>query len=1085
MKIALQLATSVLALAGLLAQATANATNLAEQPLKASVLAKPNVVFAMDDSGSMDSEVMIDGTFQGWFWGNYNSNSILNGSALRTGSAGDDWSLFYLFPNGTGTGNKVYTDQSTYGYAIPPTLEMAWLRSSDYNPLYYNPAKTYVAWSPAYLSGATRTYTDATATAARSHPALGSTTTNLTATLTQTSADWKFTFIAGMTIPTGTTNISCYSGSAGTLPYKVTSSRMLCLGAVSYFPATYWKKETCTVNTTDCTTAWDGATIKRYEIKPANYGTTAAYNAAIQNFANWFTYYRKRRLMLAAAMGGVLETLTGARLGVVAFNNNTAPTMKDADATSAANNSLATTGVFYANEGGGGTPTHTAYAYIRNQFDTNTNIIQYACQKNAAFIITDGFANDASVTPPSYSQATYGTGTPYQSITTGSLADQALAYYTLRLRTSDMPAGKVPAGNAAVNPDINTNLHLSTYALTLGMKGTLWPARTNAFSSPAPTWPTPVSNTASMIDDLWHATVNGRGQMYLATDVDSTIVGIRSALADIISQPGAQSSVAVSTSNLLAGDGKVYEASYDPSGWTGNLVARNIDTTTGDISTSATWDGAALLNARPWTGRVIFASDGTTTGLPFTTANVGATVNPDTASFTNQGAVEYLRGNRSGEGSTYRTRNSLIGAVVNSKPAVDGTTGTVYLASSEGMLHAFNTTTGAEEWAFVPQGSLTQIGQTIQREYAFKTKLDSTPVVGWYSNTGRLLAGGMGAAGRNYYALDVTNPKSLSETAAAAQVKWTFPSPSQTAYQAKVGYTVGRPVLVKHATQGYVALVTSGYDNGYTIGDGLGRMWMLNANTGAVISEFTTTGGTTSAENGLSQLTGYLEETGLVRYVYGGDLLGNVWKFDLDTGTTTLVAVLKDSAGNRQPVTTAPQLAKINGSPLVMVGTGRMLDITDFGGSAVQSVYAFLDTVPLTSSARGSLQQLTRNVSTGDITGTIDWTTQRGWYLDLPATQVVNVDPKYVLGWLHVVANTTGGSDCSASSYAYRIKVKTAGGYSETISTTVNATEPLLVQSNNDIKRIIRKYDGTDDKRDVTDPANITSRKNAWREIVR
>jgi type IV pilus assembly protein PilY1 len=37
--------------------------------------------------------------------------------------------------------------------------------------------------------------------------------------------------------------------------------------------------------------------------------------------------------MLGAAMGQVLENLTGLRMGVVAFNNNVAPTMFDADAT--------------------------------------------------------------------------------------------------------------------------------------------------------------------------------------------------------------------------------------------------------------------------------------------------------------------------------------------------------------------------------------------------------------------------------------------------------------------------------------------------------------------------------------------------------------------------------------------------------------------------------------------------------------------------------------------------------------------------------------------------------------------------------
>ena len=46
-----------------------------------------------------------------------------------------------------------------------------------------------------------------------------------------------------------------------------------------------------------------------------------------------------------------------------------------------------------------------------------------------------------------------------------------------------------------------------------------------------------------------------------------------------------------------------------------------------------------------------------------------------------------------------------------------------------------------------------------------------------------------------------------------------------------------------------------------------------------------------------------------MRYVYGGDLLGNVWRFDLkDKGTPTRVATLKNDAGTAQPVTASPEL---------------------------------------------------------------------------------------------------------------------------------------------------------------------------------
>ncbi|WP_284619663.1 pilus assembly protein [Aquabacterium humicola] len=1085
MKPALKFATAVAALGGLLFQVASHATNMAEQPLKASVLAKPNVIFAMDNSGSMDAEVLLK-TYQGWYWSKTSSPGPYNGSALHNTS---NKPYAYLFPNGVPAsgddGRKISTQAngSNAGHGIPPTAQFAFARSSDYNPLYYDTTKTYKPWSPAYVSSAL-SFANATPTAAKSHPVIGSSTIDLTTNVTTTDNEWRFAFTYGMKIPAGTTNLSCGTADA------VYTGGSTCFGSVPYYPATFWKKETCTDDGVNCTTNFDGATLKRYEIKSGNtFPSGRTYAAEMQNFANWFQYYRKRKLLMAGAMGAVLEDITGLRMGVVAFTPNAVPTMYDADATTAASNARRVAGIFYDARMGGSTPTRGTYKYIYDQFDTNTNVVQYACQRNAAFIITDGFANDGAPTIPSYTASTYNSHVaPYATTPSTWLADQGLAYFTRQLRASGasaLPAGKVPLGNQSVtNPDPNPNLHVNTYAITLGMTGEIWPANSTPFTT-APSWPTPVTDTAKMIDDLWHATINGRGQMYLATDVTSAVEGIQAALFDIQSQEGAQSSVAVSTFNLLASDGKAYEAVYNPSGWTGDLTASAVNMTTGAIAASPTWSAATLLNARNWTTRVIFTSNGSAGGgIGFTSANIGSIVNPDSVSFTNDGVVDYLRGKRDGEGTTYRKRVSLMGAVINAEPVVDKT-GVAYVASSEGMLHAINTSTGAEEWAFVPYGTLPNIGQTVERQYTFKTKLDGTPSVGTYTDGGnRLLVSGMGAAGRSYYALDVTSPKNLGEGAAAAQVKWTFPSPTQTAYQPYVGYTVGRPLIVKTIDDGYVALVTSGYDNGTTIGDGKGRMWMLNAETGAVIKEFVTSAGTTGAEAGLAQIAAYREDTGTARYVYGGDLLGNLWKFDLKLGTTTLLATFKDSAGtNAQPITTTPQLTEIDGKPVIMLATGRLLDISDFGNSNVQSIYAFRDTgAAAPANARTTLETLTRSGTV--ISGTVDWATKRGWVVDLPAGEQVNVEPKFALGWLFVNANSAGGSNCAQGASGYRINVRSGNGKTDVLSSVANATAPVIVQlKEGALIRWVRKNNGDIQGDEFAAAKTYQRRRSAWRDI--
>ena len=89
-------------------------------------------------------------------------------------------------------------------------------------------------------------------------------------------------------------------------------------------------------------------------------------------------------------------------------------------------------------------------------------------------------------------------------------------------------------------------------------------------------------------------------------------------------------------------------------------------------------------------------------------------------------------------------------------------------------------------------------------------------------------------------------------------------------------------------------LVTSGYNNGTQVGtdtasgtggDGHGYLFVLNASTGALLHVFDTEAGDGTTPSGLAYISAYVENPQLdntVQYVYGGDLLGNVWRFDLN-----------------------------------------------------------------------------------------------------------------------------------------------------------------------------------------------------------
>lgn len=1125
MKAKLQSGIAVTALAGLLTGPAAQATDVAELPLKASVLAKPTVIFGMDDSGSMDWEVLLD-TNSGLVW--WNGSTAWDSSTGKPLRSSGKVPYAYLFPVGTNTGGQLYNFDNYYGQAAPPTNEFAWLRASHFNPLYYDSMVTYAPWSPAYVDndgdsdddGSKITYGNASTTATVSHPLYSSGPT-LAVGSNWTSSnslfdDYGYMFYVqgGMKLPIGTyvlasstTSGACRATGSGksatwvwrTLTAEVTvGADYACWAAIPYFPATFWHAESCTVGT-DCVTGPDGSTtLKRYEIKSGGtFPSGRSHANELQNFANWFSYFRKRKLMLAGSMGEVLEGLTGLRLGVVPFNNYTTVKMYDTDKTADKDNGLAVSGLFYRNGlTANGTPTHATVKHIASQFEGNTNVVKYACQRNSMFIVTDGFSNTTSIEVPAYTADTYGATTPYTTTPTGSLADLALAYYTNRLRAGDstMPAGKVPPSSSdSPNADKNPDLHINTYAISLGVRGSLWPNTVDPFAT-APTWPTPVADDPSMIDDQWHATINGRGLMFLASNPTETATGIQKVLDDIISQTGAQGGVAVSTVNLSRGDSRAYFGTYDPAGWRGDLAAYPIDPATGVVSAGASdkiWSASDKLTARDWTTRIIGTASATA-GVAFTATNVADAVNPSDVYGADADVINYLRGDRSKEGTDFRKRLSLMGAVINSEPAVQRSANVVYVQSGEGMLHAIDTaaeTAGAELWAFVPRKVLARIGQTVERGYVFSTQLDGSPTVGTYGG-GSLLVAGLGAAGNGYYALDVSSPRGLDEAGLAGKYKWEFPGASDSSTAAKVGQALGRPIVVKTANDGYVVLLTSGYNS---TADGHGRLWMVNASTGETIHEFDTGAGDLSTEGGLAQVSAFLGDDGNVRYVYGGDLLGNVWRFDLqDKGTPHQLAMLKSSTGVAQPVTAAPELIKVDDKRVVLIGTGRLLDIGDFGNTGVQTFYAIADGSAL-SDVRSSLVQQTYTPSSDTISqNPVNWSTDRGWYVDLPAGQQANTPPTAAYGAVAFTTNTAGGTDCSASSRLYVLDVQTGGAFagadfvSSEISSTANSSGvTALLTSNGKIVGSGQDTDGKPWEKEFVKGAKIDPAKNSWREIRR
>lgn len=1030
----------------------AGATDVQKSPLQTDGLAKPNVIFGMDDSGSMDTEVLLNTTDGGLWWNKTSKTGWVTTAGPTFGkplapspTTASDYNLIYLFPNGCGaSGQRHLCDSSGY-LAVPPIPQLASMRSSSYNPLYYNPLLAYTPWPTATISGVSKTFANASTTATPVHPLFPAVTMALTTNQSSTAADYVFQGLPGMLLPIGTvvnatstTSGACSGSTMRTLTAAISLTTVSSC-AISYYPATYWVAEDCTVDGTSCVTAPDGVTLHRYEIRSSvtTYPSGRSYAAELQNFANWFTYYRKRTLMVASSMGTVVGSLTGLRMGVVPFNAASTLTMYDTDATDPTINGQAVAGKFYGNLGASGTPTRTVLKAIGEMFRTNTSIIQYSCQRNAAFIVTDGFADATSTTPAAYSQTTWGAAAPYQTTYAGTLADIALSYYTNNPRL-DLATGKVPAASvltADPSADQNTNLHMNTYAITLGAHGTLWPSATNPYVT-APAWPNPTAQRSpTAIDDLWHATINGRGSMFGVGSPTQTAAAIQTALLQIMKLKGAQGGTSFHSVNISAGDATAYVGYYLPQGWGGDIEARSVNTTTGVIGDTALWSANAQLMAMAWSSRRIFTSNGGS-GVAFTAANVGAIVNPSGSYGSNADVVAYLRGDQSKEGTLYRVRTGLFGAMVNADPAVSKPEGLVFAASNDGMLHALDVVTGIEQWAYIPSAGLSSLGVQTQKTWAFQTVLDGSPVtatISTLSGAKNIVVGGRGTAGPGYYALDVTAIGALPEAQMGSRVLWEFPNASTSAsISSSMGASLGRPLVVNTHKYGWVALFTSGYNS--TL-DGKGRMFVVDLLTGALRYTFVTTQGSVgAADAGLAQISGFQESDGSVQYVYGGDVLGNMWRFDVEKSAVLLLAQLTDASGVGLPVTAAPELMTSNGRRMVFIGTGKLLGSTDFNDPRTHAFFGLWDngtTITTTHpqpahvpALAGQLALRTMSVvgNTRLLSGSaVDWTAQRGWYFDLPTGEKANTDPTVGYGMVVFTTNQPAVTSCASSSALYTV----------------------------------------------------------------
>lgn len=722
--------------------------------------------------------------------------------------------------------------------------------------------------------------------------------------------------------------------------------------------------------------------------------TGRSEEAERRNYAIWFSYHRTRMKAAKAGASAAFSELGGdvrvgfrtiwQRDGITGGNWPTQSVPIPVQYNDGRFEDVARAGVTYDNRtkwyrrlhdsiGYNGTPLHGALHQAGRYFSSGaadgpygpqTGSEQLACRQNFAILTTDGYWNSSSnypsnqrvgnadgtngptiTEPDTGASFTYSAVAPYADSHTGdygTLADVAMHYWKSDLRPT-LP-NIVPTTFA--NPAFWQ--HMVTFGLSLGLSGSLGFESVADVPEDFSAWPDPtVTEDATRIDDLLHAAVNSRGEFVAASSPEEFTAGLKAALAAIVERTGSFANVS-SNSTSLDTESRLYQASYVSGVWSGDLIARPISTS--GVGTTVLWRASEGI---PTSGRKVFTSEG---AFPanMTDEQEAALEREALTEYPVTGAqnASYLVGDRSRElsnGGNLRNRNHVLGAIVSSSPAYVKETDTIYVGSNDGMLHAFDASSGQEVFAFIPDGiDWTDFGSLSRPDYSHRYLVDGPVVVSSRAQAGgrNILVATLGKGGKGLFALDVTSPGSFSKS----DVLW---QRYETA-GGNMGLVQGAPVIAKVPTASGGSSSAVIVSNGINSANNRAVLFVFDLATGSLIREIDTGAGSADEPNGLSGAVGWdADGDGVVDTVYAGDMLGNVWKFDIGGSPSTWgvandgapMFVATDSDGSPQPISARVTvgLHPTTFATWVFFGTGRFLTLDDVSDRSVQSMYGIID----------------------------------------------------------------------------------------------------------------------------------------------
>lgn len=546
----------------------------------------------------------------------------------------------------------------------------------------------------------------------------------------------------------------------------------------------------------------------------------------------------------------------------------------------------------------------------------------------------------------------------------------------------------------------------------------------------------------------WDENGDGEPDNYvLATDSYKMVESLNTAFQEIEERSASSATIATNSSRVNTNTA-IYQALYDSADWSGNLRAYAIDTATGAIASTPTWEASNELQSNSSRSIFTMTDAATPAGIEFLWANLTATqqayLNQDMTGTTDSYGEErlaFIKGDLDVYDDVvpnFRYREFRLGDIVNSNPLYVGISdlgygqpysgltsneitryrtfrntsnyltrdSMIYVGANDGMLHAFNAATGDEEFAYIPSELIPKLNRLTDQRYDHEYFVDGSPRYNDVYLNGSwktLLIGSTAAGGKGVYTLDITDPDSFS----ASKAMWEFTNDDDN----DLGNVLGQPTIVRMDNGTWVALVGNGPNNN----SDEAILFVLDASDGSVIAKISTGSGSGSEPNGLmAPVPVDIDGDRDSDFVYAGDLLGNLWKFELRTNgnwepTPTLLFTACESdtttcpTADRQPITSRPAVIKHPDGVGYMIyfGTGRYFAAGDNVVPASPRTEAFYgiwdngtNSPEIDRLSELVEQSILREDSLTDANGdsvgyritssnSVDYSSKKGWYMKL------------------------------------------------------------------------------------------------------